>query len=271
MKKILFGLLLLLISSNAWSAGVLDMTPDTSPTADDIIYVINDPVGVPGDRAVELGNLWKGVLPAISGKTLYLLRVNTGETAYELTNSISTITLSGFTASKGLCSDGSGNAVACTNLIDTVTGTGSVVLANTPTLITPVLGAATATSLLSTGIVDGTAPIVITATSAGYSLGTTYKSGYTFTNPVAAAATFNFTLPTAAAGLQYCVGNGATKTGILKVNASAAGQYIDLDGTLSATGGFVSATAVAGNFGCFVGIDATNWKAIPTKGVWSRD
>jgi len=153
----------------------------------------------------------------------------------------------------------------------TVNTSGVTAIKSSVSLTTPVLGAATATSVLATGIVDGTAPIVITATSAGYTLGATYKSGYTFTNPVAAAATFNFTLPTAAAGLQYCVGNGATKTGILKVMSSAAGQYIDLDGTLSATGGFVSATAVAGNFGCFVGIDATNWKAIPTKGTWSRD
>ena len=269
MKKILLSILLFLMFYGCafGQTAVTSMTEDTSPTSDDIIYVINNPGVTPGDRKVTLGN----AITKAHGLTGdgYLLKLN--GTTIASTSSITGITLGGFTASKGLCSDGSGNAVACTNLTDTVTGTGSVVLATTPTLVTPILGAATATSLLATGIVDGTAPIVITATSAGYTLGATYKSGYTFTNPVAAAATFNFTLPTAAAGLQYCVGNGATKTGILKVMSSAAGQYIDLDGTLSASGGFVSATAVAGNFGCFVGIDATNWKAIPTKGVWSRD
>ncbi len=57
MKKLMFMLLfLLLIPSNIWSAGVLDMTPDTSPTSDDITYVINDPGGTPGDRKVTLGN-----------------------------------------------------------------------------------------------------------------------------------------------------------------------------------------------------------------------
>lgn len=137
------------------------------------------------------------------------------------------------------------------------------------TLTTPVLGAATGTSLIATGVVDGTAPIVITATSAGYTLGATYKSGYTFTNPVAAAATFNFTLPTpAVAGMQYCVGNGAAKTGILKVNAGT-DNLIDLDGTLGSASGYAQATAVAGNFACFIGVDSTHWKAIPTKGTWT--
>ena len=197
---------------------------------------------------------------AVAGTTTLTLPATSGTLA-KLENTLGDFAATTSAQLYGKISDETGSA----------SGTPLLVFNQGPTLVAPALGAATATSVLATGIVDGTAPIVITATSAGYTLGATYKSGYTFTNPVAAAATFNFTLPTAAAGLQYCVGNGATKTGILKVMSSAAGQYIDLDGTLSATGGFVSATAVAGNFGCFVGIDATNWKAIPTKGTWSRD
>jgi hypothetical protein len=143
-----------------------------------------------------------------------------------------------------------------------------------PTLVAPALGAATATSLIATGIVDGTAPIVITATSAGYTLGATYKSGYTFAHPVAAAASFTMTLPVAAAGLQYCVGNYAAHTGTLTVWTNKPGgagtQYIDLDGVLTANTGNVHATAVAGNLGCFIGLDANNWKFIPTKGTWAK-
>lgn len=35
---------------------VSDLTPDASPTVDDLIYAVNDPVGVPADRKVTLGN-----------------------------------------------------------------------------------------------------------------------------------------------------------------------------------------------------------------------
>jgi hypothetical protein len=141
------------------------------------------------------------------------------------------------------------------------------------TLTTPVLGDATGTSLLATGIVDGTAPITITATSAGTAIGGTYKSGYLITNPTSASATSILTLPTAVAGLQYCTTNGAAKTGILRVFTALAPtgtQYIDLDGVLTANTGGLQATAAAGNFACFVGVDTTHWKAIPTKGTWSK-
>ncbi len=139
------------------------------------------------------------------------------------------------------------------------------------TFVAPILGAATATSLLAAGMVDGVAPVTITATSAGFTLGSTYKSGYTFTNPVAAAAAFIMTLPTAAAGLQYCVGNGAAKTGTLTINSSAGGQYIDLDGVLTASGGHIQSAGAAGDFACFIGVDATHWKSLPTKGTWTAD
>jgi hypothetical protein len=154
---------------------------------------------------------------------------------------------------------------------ETGSGSGSPLLVfnQGPTLVAPALGAATATSLYATGVVDGLAPIVITATSAGYTISsTTSKSGYFFTNPVAAAAAFYFTLPTAAAGLQYCVGNGAAKTGVVRVTATGSG-IIDLDGTNGSANGWATASAVAGNFGCFIGMDNTHWKAIPTKGTWT--
>ena len=72
------------------------------------------------------------------------------------------------------------------------------------------LGAATATSLLATGIVDGKAPITVTTGTTG-SLGGTYKSGYTFNYEATAATGVTYTLPTAAAGLQFCISNGAVQ------------------------------------------------------------
>ena len=55
-------------------------------------------------------------------------------------------TLNALTASSALATDASKNLISITH-----TGTGSNVLANTPTLITPILGVATGTSLILTG------------------------------------------------------------------------------------------------------------------------
>lgn len=129
-------------------------------------------------------------------------------------------------------------------------------------------------NLLVTGIVDGTAPVTIT-TGTSASLGGTYKSGYTFNQEATAAAAVAYTLPTAAAGLQYCVANsynGSTATtGVLTVNTSASGQYIIFtDGTLSATGGNVASGGAARDSACFVGVDSTHWMFYPSSGTWTK-
>jgi hypothetical protein len=154
------------------------------------------------------------------------------------------------------------------------TGSGNVVLATSPTLVTPNIGAATGTSLLATGIVDGTAPVTVT-TSSTATLGGTYNSGYTFNQEGTAATAITYTLPTAAAGKQYCVGNSyngsAATTGTLEVITSASGQYIIFtDGTLSATGGYVLSGGAAADFACFVGVDATHWYFKPSSGSWTK-
>lgn len=130
------------------------------------------------------------------------------------------------------------------------------------------------TTIEATGIFHGKEPITLAVTSAGYTIGATYRRGYIFANPVADAGNFIFTLPVAAAGLYYCVGSYAAKTGTTTVNTNKPGgagtQYIDLDGTLTANTGNVSATGAAGNLACFFGVSSTVWKSIPTKGTWSR-
>jgi len=70
----------------------------------------------------------------------------------------STTTLSGLTASTALALDASKNIVSVTN-----TGTGSNVLATSPTLVTPTLGVATATSLQ--GIIGNVTPAAGTFTT----------------------------------------------------------------------------------------------------------
>ena len=177
------------------------------------------------------------------------------------------VNVSGLTASQVVLTDGSKNLVTSLTLPSGVSATNM-------TLTTPSLGAATATSLLASGNVDGTAPVTVT-TGSSASLGTTFKSGYTFNQNATAATAVAYTLPTAAAGLQYCVGNSyngsAATTGVLTVNASASGQFIIFtDGTLSATGGNVTSGGAAADFACFVGVDSTHWYFKPSSGTWTK-
>jgi hypothetical protein len=123
-----------------------------------------------------------------------------------------------------------------------------------------------APSLLATGIVDGTTPTTTTTTTP-VTLGGTYHSGYTFNNDGATAVTY--TLPTAAAGLQYCVANYTGATGTLKVATSATGQFIDNAGANTATGGYVISGGALGDAGCFIGMDATHWKLYIQAGTWT--
>jgi hypothetical protein len=149
------------------------------------------------------------------------------------------------------------------------------------TFVAPVLGAATATSLLASGIVDGEAPVTLT-TGASCTLGTAsgcnsvaYNSGYTYNQEATAATAVTYTLPTAAAGKQYCVGNSyngsAATTGTLELLTSASGQFIIFtDGTLSATGGYVISGGAASDAACVVGVDSTHWQLYVSRGTWAK-
>ena len=141
------------------------------------------------------------------------------------------------------------------------------------TLTTPDIGAATGTSLYATGIVDGKVPVTIT-TDATTINSTTQKSGY-FVNNGDSAAKGIYTLPTAAAGLQYCIAlyseHATGATAVMKFQTSASGQYIALDGVRTASGGLIKSTGAAGDAACVVGISATEWIAYHSSGTWSKD
>ena len=151
---------------------------------------------------------------------------------------------------------------------------GTVKAANETMTGTSTLATVTATSMLATGNVDGTAPMTIT-TGTTATLGGTFRSGYTYNQEATAATAVAYTLPTAAAGRQYCVGNSwngsAATTGVLTVNTSASGQFIIFtDGTLSATGGNVTSGGAAADAACFVGVDATHWQQYTQRGTWTK-
>jgi hypothetical protein len=116
-----------------------------------------------------------------------------------------------------------GTNASASNLSNGTTGTGAIVLANTPTLTSPIIGDATGTSLSVTGqltstIATGTAPLVVTSTTevanlraatattatniAGGSIGAIpYQTG---------AGTTAFSTTVAAAGLPLLSGTAGT-------------------------------------------------------------
>lgn len=61
MKKLFSLLIILLLATSAYAANLLDKTEDTSPTSDDMMYVVNDPASTQTDRKVTLGNAAKAM------------------------------------------------------------------------------------------------------------------------------------------------------------------------------------------------------------------
>jgi hypothetical protein len=100
----------------------------------------------------------------------------------------------------------------------------------------------------------------------------TLTTPFTYNQEATAAQAITYTLPTASAGAQYCVANsqssGTPTTGTLKVATSASGQYIDVAGTLSASGGYVISAGAAGDGACFVGESGTVWYQYSQSGTW---
>jgi hypothetical protein len=133
-------------------------------------------------------------------------------------------------------------------------------------------GSIAAPNLLVTGVMSGPVPVTIT-TGASVSVGTNYSLGYYFNQDPTAGAAITYTLPTASAGKQYCVGNSyngsAANTGTLEIATSASGQYIIWNGTLSNSGGYIISGGAAGDKGCVVGVDSSHWEFFGQQGVWA--
>jgi len=138
---------------------------------------------------------------------------------------------------------------------------------------------ANSTILVLNGLVSGTAPIAINTgsdpcpTGTHCAFGTTYKSGYVF-NQQTATDRIYIDLPTAAAGLQWCIknsvvgGTGAAVTGIITVKAQT-GDYINNDGTIGSSGGVLSSAGAAGDGACFVASAANHWEVFVGRGTWA--
>lgn len=113
-------------------------------------------------------------------------------------------------------------------------------------------------------------PVTITTTAAVTISGT---SGYYFNQEATAATAVTYTLPAPVAGYQFCVKNSnngsAATTGVLELLVANTGtQSIIYNGTKS-TSGFFSSSGAAGDFGCVIGISATQWEATASVGSWA--
>jgi len=118
-------------------------------------------------------------------------------------------------------------------------------------------------------ILDGLTPTVLTTSTTNGVESPEKLSIYTFNNYATAGTAVTFALPTAGVGKQRCYGNYTAKTGTIRVDASAAGQYIDMDGTQSATGGYVISGGALGDKACFVGVSTTVWIMYTQHGTWT--
>lgn len=119
----------------------------------------------------------------------------------------------------------------------------------------------------------GLSTTIITAATQSAS-GTT-PSEYFFNENVTASTAVTLTLPAAVASFQKCISNAnngsAPNTGALTIQTSAAGQFIIFfDGTLTATGGFVSSSGLAADAACVVGVDSTHWMLYVQRGTWTK-
>ena len=160
-----------------------------------------------------------------------------------------------------------------TGQVVVTSGTAGVIAGST----TPNIGAATGTSLIASGVVDGKAIVNVTtgATLTFGTTGTACSSCYYDNEEATAGTAITGTLPTASAGLQYCIDNAyngsAANTGTLEILTSAAGQYIIYtDGTLSASGGYVISGGAARDSACVRGVDSTHWMLYVYSGTWSK-
>jgi hypothetical protein len=199
---------------------------------------------------------------------------------YTYTASIGAINFGPFFVTAGSVSATGISGAVSGNLIkanSATTGTDSGIAAAS----VPLLGAAniftntnTFSSVIATGISDGQIATIVT-TGSSATLGGTYSKTVAFNEDATAGAAVTYTLPAAVPGKAYCgvnANNGsAPNTGVLTLQTSGAGQFIVFtDGTLSASGGFVSSAGAAADNACVLGVDSTHWLFSVQSGTWTK-
>jgi len=143
------------------------------------------------------------------------------------------------------------------------TGSGSPVLATSPTLVTPALGAATATSLVATGVISGETSVKMDVIASVTLTADSCRNHARFNND---ADVIDYTLPAAEAGLVimfYDIGGG-----VITVDPYDGTDTIYLNGTSVGAGDAIDSPGNAGNFIVLMAVDDTRWVTLGRSGVW---
>lgn len=193
-------------------------------------------------NAQVLGSLSTGLLKNITTSGTGVLYIAQPGSDYLIPNTQTAYT---GTAIRVITYDNNGlitgsSTASAANLSNGTTGSGNIVLANTPTLITPIIGAATGTSLSVTGqltstVATGTAPLVVSSTTQVTNLNAERAGTAVFlANGIAGAipyqtavGTTSFSNVTATAGLPLLSGTsgvGKPGYGVLDFNGGGTGQ-----------------------------------------------
>ena len=131
-----------------------------------------------------------------------------------------------------------------------------------PTLVTPVIGVATGTSLITTGSIQG--KIKVTNKSEGATLTSTEMDGMVFVT-----ATAIIKLPPVIIGSSVCI--YSTTAAAISLDPDDADQ-IRLNGVLDATpGDSITSASGAGDFVCVIGDSAVGWTTLGISGVWTAN
>ena len=320
-----------------------DFTEDTSPTSDDLIWTTNAPATAPADRKVTLGNLllWMATqnwtfsgtvtLPVITLADASTLTLPAAVSAYDpglfgcgtdgactwvdpsslLTSvDLSSVTISGGTASRMAEWDGSGNL---TSSDTATTGTDAPVKANSPTFTDDITIAAAGVKLTGAngaltilGLGDGqdedvkidlntTADTIIVSSPASSATAVSFSALNLITTgtvsagiPIQADADGrNLTAAECYGYLHVATGNGtwllpAAVAGmnlcVLVTGASDviididANDDITLNGSQDTNGdGITNATgSSSGDFVCLIAIDDDHWYVMGKQGTWTQ-
>jgi hypothetical protein len=134
--------------------------------------------------------------------------------------------------------------------------------------VTPDIGAATGTSLLLTGRIDGTVNVVTSTANAATSISSTNNKSAYYLNIGDSDAHSIYTLPTPAAtgGCQYCVTNYTGITTKISLQAPA-NVILVLDGAAGSAAGHAIMGGALGDSICAVGVDATHYLLHIGKGT----
>lgn len=136
------------------------------------------------------------------------------------------------------------------------TGTGAPVRANTPTLITPNIGAATGDSAAITGAITGGVSTVTDAD--GFTMTALQGRGYV----VYATGAGTIVMPPAVAGANFVVECHAAAAVVLNPDASGTEDTIRLDGTALAQGDSITSTSTLGDIAVCTYYAADTWSCL---------